>query len=370
MNNLYINRPVDLRDAIIINFPTPSLNKVSDINNLQIRHSCYLKMSDSTDTLPIYQQPPNYSINDPTQQDDPAQTMLSQSESSPRANGRSARKAISMYHEEFCSKRTVYNASIHIMGDAGVGKSSLMWAYKYPGLLIHCQPKQNNECYMKMKGPYPNDMPFLLKISHSVGDAEQEQASRYLLPIPDDIVLLCFAMNDPVSLFNIRDKWYPRMRQMMYSTKVPIILVGTKTDRTDVFPPIDHMERKARKVGREIGAIKFMTCSAKSVYNVKDVFNFALDHIHTKWAAGLAKIYEKNLLPYDFEDEVLREARFPKKGGTARGIFPGNKDLKGNGLLNSKAVSGETNVRKKDQGEQHFTSEKKKKKDNGTCVIT
>ncbi|KAG5420096.1 hypothetical protein I9W82_001976 [Candida metapsilosis] len=217
------------------------------------------------------------------------------------------RKA-SKYRAQPSETTTVYSAGIFIIGDDGVGKSSLIQAYKNSSPALSPQPNQSNECHLKMEGPMPNDMPFLLKISHSVGSPEKEHPSRYFLPIPDDIVLLCFALNDLSSLLSVRDKWYPRMRQVMYSRRVPIILVGTKSD-IRARDQSRHIQRKARKVGREIGAIAFMTCSSRTFDNVQNVFNVALEHLHKKWAPGLAKVYERNLLPNGFENEVLGNAK-------------------------------------------------------------
>jgi len=323
-------------------------------------------MSESTDTLPFYQPPPSYTIDESTQKTPQVQEKSLQSGLRPKPKRGSA-NATPLYRQEFCSKRAVYTAGIHIIGDLGVGKSSMMLTYKNMETMTNDCEKRKNECYMKLKGPLPNDMPFLLRVLHSIGDAEQEQALRYLLPIPDDIVFLCFAMDNPVSLFNVRDKWFPRMRHIMYSKKVPVILVGTKSDKIDTSNYMQHTGRKARKVGREIGAIAFMECSPKQISSVQAVFDVALRYLHSKWSNGLAKVFEKSLLPYDFEDEVLKQDVLPKKVAKSFQLPLKDKDLKGMEILGTK--SQELAVKKNFDELSYSIEKKKKKKDSSNCVV-
>lgn len=47
---------------------------------------------------------------------------------------------------------------------------------------------------------------------------------------PDtDVVLACFAIDDPDSLINIHERWIPEVRHFC-GTTIPILLVGTKAD--------------------------------------------------------------------------------------------------------------------------------------------
>lgn len=43
-----------------------------------------------------------------------------------------------------------------------------------------------------------------------------------------DVFLLCFAVNSPVSLCNIRDEWLPDVRK--FRPKAPVMLIGLKSD--------------------------------------------------------------------------------------------------------------------------------------------
>lgn len=304
-------------------------------------------MSHSTENLSQNQPPPHYTVDDITRQDQQAQCVSCRTE--PRIIGNMDRNIIPMFYRLYSERSSVYNASVFIAGDVGVGKSCLMSSYN--GIKSVTTPDffNGNECYIKMRGLY--DVPFLLKILH-VGGFVEGLALRDMLPIPDDIILLCFAMDNPISLFNARDKWAPKLKHHMYSRKVPIILVGTKCDVGESFikPGLAEM------VAKEIGAISYIKCSAKENYDVLTVFNLALHHLHIEWRSGLAKVFEKSLLPYVFEEQA---------GKTSATLF-GDSGKSEEAPPYSEVATGETAV-KRYQTKPTFDAEKKKKKD--TCAI-
>ncbi|XP_043826402.1 transforming protein RhoA-like isoform X2 [Dromiciops gliroides] len=103
------------------------------------------------------------------------------------------------------------------------------------------------------------------------------------LSYPDtDVVLMCFSIENPDSLENIREKWTPEVKH--FCPNVPIILVGSKKDlRND-----EHTRRELAKMKQEpvkpeegrdmanqIGAFAYMECSAKTKDGVRAVFEMA-----------------------------------------------------------------------------------------------
>ena len=85
------------------------------------------------------------------------------------------------------------------------------------------------------------------------------------------IFLLCFSVANRDSFENIREKWFLELRKA--SSNVPFMLVGTQADRRQSAAPgglvsIDEAERMAR----QLGAIRYMECSALTREGLRDVF--------------------------------------------------------------------------------------------------
>ena len=103
------------------------------------------------------------------------------------------------------------------------------------------------------------------------------------LSYPDtDVILICFSIANRDSLQNVVDKWMPEIRH--FCPKVPVILVGTKTDlRND--PEIRQELSKTKtelvssiegaSVARTIKAADYVECSAKTRDGVQKIFEIA-----------------------------------------------------------------------------------------------
>lgn len=125
-----------------------------------------------------------------------------------------------------------------------------------------------------------------------------------------DVFLLCFSIMNPVSLENIRTKvrpargravrrancvplprpapspraqWYPEIKH--HAADVPFILVGTKLDLRDDEDALRKLEKKkmapvtteqGMQMAQELGAAKYLECSAKTQKGLKNVFDTAI----------------------------------------------------------------------------------------------
>ena len=77
--------------------------------------------------------------------------------------------------------------------------------------------------------------------------AGQEDYDRLRpLSYPDtDVILLCFAVDNPDSFENVREKWIPEVNHFCHN--VPVVLVGTKKDlRNDKHGMEDMHNRQVR----------------------------------------------------------------------------------------------------------------------------
>lgn len=84
-----------------------------------------------------------------------------------------------------------------------------------------------------------------------------------------DVILCCFALNDPISLKNIRTKWMPEIRE--HSPDAPVVICGTKSDLGDIIST-----EAVEKVVADTGSISYVFCSALTGRNLNKVFDEAI----------------------------------------------------------------------------------------------
>lgn len=114
--------------------------------------------------------------------------------------------------------------------------------------------------------------------------AGQEDYDRLRpLSYPDtEVILMCFSIDNPDSLENIREKWTPEVRH--FCPKVPIILVGNKKDLRNDAQTIRELAKTKQEpvrweqgdaMAKAIGADAYVECSARTKEGVRDVFEVA-----------------------------------------------------------------------------------------------
>jgi len=88
-----------------------------------------------------------------------------------------------------------------------------------------------------------------------------------------DVFIICFSLVDMETYNNVKTKWHPEI--MQHNGKTPFILVGTKLDlREKTESPVSTDQ--GEKLCKEIGASKFLECSALSQHNLPLVFEEAV----------------------------------------------------------------------------------------------
>jgi len=118
-----------------------------------------------------------------------------------------------------------------------------------------------------------------------------------------DVFLICFSIISPSSFENVRAKWYPEIRHHMprfeknevfvgvfffvliVQNSTTIMLVGTKLDLRDEPNTLSKLAEKrmapityqqGMQMASEIGAVKYVECSALTQKNLKLVFDEAI----------------------------------------------------------------------------------------------
>ena len=91
---------------------------------------------------------------------------------------------------------------------------------------------------------------------------------------------MCFSVTSPASFENVKEKWFPEVHH--HCPGVPCLIVGTQTDlRTD--PSVEKklgqqmlkvvQSHEGERMAKQLGAVKYVECSALTQYKLKDVFD-------------------------------------------------------------------------------------------------
>jgi len=166
-----------------------------------------------------------------------------------------------------------------IIGDSGVGKSSLVVSYTTNDF-----PKQ----YIPTAfDNYSVDVSVGTRLVHfdicDTGGKEQFSPLHSLCIPYSDVILLCFSVVNPQSFQNAITYWLSRARRS--NAKIPIILVGTQMDlRSDLktllildqqkLKPVT--EKEARTRAQQMHACTYIECSALTEKNLKILFDTAV----------------------------------------------------------------------------------------------
>jgi len=163
-----------------------------------------------------------------------------------------------------------------VVGDAASGKTCLLSSYVQDFFPKEYAPTMcdNYSINTVDKEGKPLRVDF-------VDTAGQEDFARLRTScyVGTNVFLLCFSASSPSSYENISKKWYPEIST--HCPKALIVLAATKTDLRDDKDTIELLRAKKLKPitadqgkskRKEISAVAYVECSAKTNKNVKNVF--------------------------------------------------------------------------------------------------
>ncbi|KAI6196080.1 hypothetical protein M3Y94_01066300 [Aphelenchoides besseyi] len=157
---------------------------------------------------------------------------------------------------------------IVLVGDGACGKTCLVMVFKQGIFLDRYIPTIFETYAVNFK---LDNQPIELGVWDNAGQEGYERL-RALSYRNTDVVLLCFGIDSPVSLENVK-KWAQEVRESC--PLAPIFLIGNKVDLRNNFDSVDEIpvqEDQAKQVAQMIGARAYIECSAQTKEGVNEVF--------------------------------------------------------------------------------------------------
>lgn len=167
-----------------------------------------------------------------------------------------------------------------VVGDGGVGKTCLLISYTTNTFPNDYIPTvfDNYSASVMIDGE-----PIKLGLWDTAGQVEYDRLRPLSYP-QTEIFLICFSIVSPASFANVKSKWIPEITH--HSPKdILLLLVGTKSDLSSDFRVLDELNAKSQKpitydqgvkLAKDIGAVKYMECSAATQEGVKEIFDQAI----------------------------------------------------------------------------------------------
>ena len=163
-----------------------------------------------------------------------------------------------------------------VVGDGAVGKTCLLITYTTNTFPTKYVPTVfDNYAMAVMK----DGAAYTLNLFDTAGQEEYDRLRPLAYP-GTDIFIICFSTISQNSLDNVRENWVKEVCH--YCPNTPFILVGTKIDLRDDPQTIEELQNKHQKpitfgqgesVAKELKAVKYMECSARTQKGLKDIFD-------------------------------------------------------------------------------------------------
>lgn len=162
-----------------------------------------------------------------------------------------------------------------VVGDGAVGKTCLLISYTTNAFPEEYIPTvfDNYSAQMSVDGRTVS-----LNLWDTAGQEEYDRLRTLSYP-QTNVFIICFSIGSPSSHANVRHKWHPEVSH--HCPSVPILLVGTKRDLRSDAETVKKLkeqglapttQQQGNALAKQIGAVKYMECSALLQDGVREVF--------------------------------------------------------------------------------------------------
>uniref|UniRef100_A0ACB8FZ65 Transcription initiation factor TFIID subunit 1 n=1 Tax=Sphaerodactylus townsendi TaxID=933632 RepID=A0ACB8FZ65_9SAUR len=162
-----------------------------------------------------------------------------------------------------------------VVGDGAVGKTCLLISYTTNAFPEEYIPTvfDNYSAQMTVDGRMVS-----LNLWDTAGQEEYDRLRTLSYP-QTNVFVICFSIGSPSSFANVRHKWHPEVSH--HCPNVPILLVGTKRDLRSNMETVKKLKEQSLapttpqqgvSLAKQIGAVKYLECSALNQEGVREVF--------------------------------------------------------------------------------------------------
>jgi small GTP-binding protein len=167
-----------------------------------------------------------------------------------------------------------------VVGDGAVGKTCLLLSYTTNAFPNEYLPTVFDNYSANL---LVDDQLINLQLWDTAGQEDYKKIRPLSYP-QTDVFIICFSLVSPSSLQNVQNMWISELKQHCPTT--PYILVGMKADLRDsicqqanelksiTMQPISSSTGEQMK--KNIKAQAYLECSARTQYNLKEVFEQAV----------------------------------------------------------------------------------------------
>jgi len=173
---------------------------------------------------------------------------------------------------------TMHAIKCVVVGDGGVGKTSLLMSYTSNSFPTDYVPT----IFDNYNAPIMiEDKVYNLGLWDTAGQEEYDKMRTVSYP-HTDVFVLCFSLVHPMSFENVKNRWFPELKE--YCPESPILLVGTKQDLTADEETLRALSKQslipvprdaAEDLVKELHLSGYLECSGLTQTGVKVVFDEA-----------------------------------------------------------------------------------------------